>query len=345
MKCQTAVAVAAATLFVGTAAAVSCSEKYPQSAAFFGSMGCASALIFANLGSAYGTAKSGVGVAHLGILHADRIMRGIVPVVMAGILGIYGLIVAVIINDNITAEDQSYSSFAGYLHFGAGLAAGLSSLAAGLSIGIAGDASARAYGKQEKIFVAMILMKCQTAVAVAAATLFVGTAAAVSCSEKYPQSAAFFGSMGCASALIFANLGSAYGTAKSGVGVAHLGILHADRIMRGIVPVVMAGILGIYGLIVAVIINDNITAEDQSYSSFAGYLHFGAGLAAGLSSLAAGLSIGIAGDASARAYGKQEKIFVAMILMLIFAEALGLYGLIIALLMNNTAGKVTAGCS
>lgn len=168
-------------------------------------------------------------------------------------------------------------------------------------------------------------------------------AATLSCADVYPQSAAFFGSMGCASALVFANLGSAYGTAKSGVGVAHLGILHAERIMRGIVPVVMAGILGIYGLIVSVIINNNIKTDQNSYSSFSGYLHFGAGLAAGLSSLAAGLSIGIAGDASVRAYGKQEKIFVAMILMLIFAEALGLYGLIIALLMNNTANKVAYG--
>lgn len=170
-------------------------------------------------------------------------------------------------------------------------------------------------------------------------------AAATSCDDKYPQSAAFFGSMGCASALIFANLGSAYGTAKSGVGLAHLGILHAERIMRGIVPVVMAGILGIYGLIVAVIINGNIKTDDNSYAAFSGYLHFGAGLAAGLSSLAAGLAIGIVGDASVRAYGKQEKIFVAMILMLIFSEALGLFGLIIALLMNNTANKVAAGCS
>ncbi|ESL12012.1 vacuolar ATP synthase [Trypanosoma rangeli SC58] len=178
-----------------------------------------------------------------------------------------------------------------------------------------------------------------------AAFIATGAAAAgvISCAEVYPQSAAFFGSMGCASALIFANLGSAYGTAKSGVGVAHLGILHAERIMRGIVPVVMAGILGIYGLIVSVIINNNIKTETHSYSAFSGYLHFGAGLAAGLSSLAAGLSIGIAGDASVRAYGKQEKIFVAMILMLIFAEALGLYGLIIALLMNNTANKVNYG--
>jgi V-type H+-transporting ATPase 16kDa proteolipid subunit len=183
------------------------------------------------------------------------------------------------------------------------------------------------------------------AVAIGALAVAAAESSAPACADKYPQSAAFFGAMGCASALIFANLGSAYGTAKSGIGLAHLGIIHADRIMRGIVPVVMAGILGIYGLIVAVIINNNIKTENNSYASFAGYMHFGAGLAAGLSSLAAGLAIGIVGDTSVRAYGKQEKIFVAMILMLIFAEALGLYGLIIALLMNNTANKVAAGCA
>ena len=192
-----------------------------------------------------------------------------------------------------------------------------------------------------------MVSKTQLAVGAAAvgAIAVAAEGAAPGCADKYPQSAAFFGAMGCASALIFANLGSAYGTAKSGIGLAHLGIIHADRIMRGIVPVVMAGILGIYGLIVAVIINNNIKTENNAYASFAGYMHFGAGLAAGLSSLAAGLAIGIVGDTSVRAYGKQEKIFVAMILMLIFAEALGLYGLIIALLMNNTANKVAAGCA
>merc|ERR1719198_1233813 len=107
-------------------------DTYPQSAYFFGAMGCASALVFANLGAAYGTAKAGVGVAHLALVDHTRIMRGIVPVVMAGILGIYGLIVAVIIQSNIKTDVKNgyfqYPSAAGYIHFGAGLAAGLSSL-------------------------------------------------------------------------------------------------------------------------------------------------------------------------------------------------------------------------
>ena len=49
------------------------------------------------LGAAYGTAKSGVGIASMGVMNPGIVMKNIIPVVMAGVLGIYGLIVAVII--------------------------------------------------------------------------------------------------------------------------------------------------------------------------------------------------------------------------------------------------------
>ena len=50
-----------------------------------------------DLGAAYGTAKSGVGICSMGVLKPDLIMKSVIPVVMAGILGIYGMIVAVIL--------------------------------------------------------------------------------------------------------------------------------------------------------------------------------------------------------------------------------------------------------
>lgn len=50
---------------------------------------------------------------------------------------------------------------------------------------------------------------------------------------------------------------------------------------------------------------------------------------------AAGLAIGIVGDAGVRANAQQSQIFVGMILILIFAEALGLYGLIVALILSQ----------
>ena len=49
------------------------------------------------LGAAYGTAKSGVGVANMGVLHSEMVMKSIIPIIMAGVLGIYGLIVAVLL--------------------------------------------------------------------------------------------------------------------------------------------------------------------------------------------------------------------------------------------------------
>ena len=56
-------------------------------------------------GAAYGTAKSGVGIASMGVMRPELVMKSIVPVVMAGVLGIYGLIIAVIISTGSKSLD------------------------------------------------------------------------------------------------------------------------------------------------------------------------------------------------------------------------------------------------
>merc|ERR1712113_562498 len=160
--------------------------------------------------------------------------------------------------------------------------------------------------------------------------------------ELCPPTAPFFGFMGAAVALIFANLGAAYGTAKSGVGVSSMGVMKPDLVMKSIIPVVMAGVLGIYGLIIAVIIGNKVeppVSGVTKYSSFSGFGHLAAGLACGLSGLAAGIAIGIVGDAGVRASAQQAKLYVGMVLILIFAEALGLYGLIVGLILTSKEGK------
>jgi hypothetical protein len=106
-------------------------------------------LPFSDLGAAYGTAKSGVGLSSMGVMKVCRVfrlfriqvfsspssphsihflipdslslipiqpelvMRNIIPVVMAGVLGIYGLIVAVVLIQAGTT--QSVPSFIRYL--------------------------------------------------------------------------------------------------------------------------------------------------------------------------------------------------------------------------------------
>ncbi|KAM0858154.1 hypothetical protein ACQ4PT_042365 [Festuca glaucescens] len=156
------------------------------------------------------------------------------------------------------------------------------------------------------------------------------------------ETAPFFGFLGAAAALVFSCMGAAYGTAKSGVGVASMGVMRPELVMKSIVPVVMAGVLGIYGLIIAVIISTGINPKAKPYFLFDGYAHLSSGLACGLAGLAAGMAIGIVGDAGVRANAQQPKLFVGMILILIFAEALALYGLIVGIILSSRAGQSRA---
>jgi V-type H+-transporting ATPase proteolipid subunit len=106
----------------------------------------------------------------------------------------------------------------------------------------------------------------------------------------------------------------------------------------------MAGIIGIYGLVVSVLIANDL---GQSIPLYTGFIQLGAGLAVGLAGMAAGyvlsrypflgsvpfgseltllacsFAIGIVGDAGVRGTAQQPRLYVGMILILIFAEVLG----------------------
>ena len=143
----------------------------------------------------------------------------------------------------------------------------------------------------------------------------------------------FYGYMGITCALVFANLGAAYGTAKSGVGICAMGIMKPSSIIKGVIPVIMAGILGIYGLIVAVILGQKLSGENVYIDIKKGYQYLGSGLCCGLTSLGAGIAIGIGGEAGVRALGQQDKVFVGMMLLLIFSESVCIYRLIFSLIL------------
>lgn len=110
----------------------------------------------------------------------------------------------------------------------------------------------------------------------------------------------------------------------------------------------MSGIIAVYGLVMAVLISGSLNPLDD-YSlykfvshlcvlTFCGIIHLSAGLCVGLTGLAAGYCIGIVGDQGVRSYLLQQKIFVGLVLILIFAEVLGLYGLIVGLILNTRGG-------
>jgi len=172
-------------------------------------------------------------------------------------------------------------------------------------------------------------------------------------SDLCPVYAPLFSASGCTTAIVFSSLGAAYGTAKSSAGIFSAGTLHPDLGVRLLLPTVFSGILAIYGLVTSVLIANHIRPELPLYTAL---INLGSGLSVGLCGLAAGFAIGIAGDAGCRSIAMQPRMFVSMVLILIFGEVLGewseakacirrepepftgLYGLIVALVVDTRAG-------
>ncbi|KTW28708.1 V-type ATPase, C subunit [Pneumocystis jirovecii RU7] len=161
----------------------------------------------------------------------------------------------------------------------------------------------------------------------------------MSISESCPSYSSFFGFAGVTAAMTLSSIGAAYGTAVSGMGIAGIGQFKQELIMKSFIPVVMSGIIGViilkvYGLVISVLIAGNLSPM-KNYSLFDGLIHLAAGLCVGMTGMASGYSIGIIGDSGVRSYMRQPKIFVSMVLVLIFSEVLGLYGLIVALILSK----------
>jgi V-type H+-transporting ATPase proteolipid subunit len=66
-------------------------------------MGAAAAIIFSSLGAAYGTAKSGTGIAAMSVMRPELIMKSIIA--------IYGLVIAVLIAGGINPASEGYKLY------------------------------------------------------------------------------------------------------------------------------------------------------------------------------------------------------------------------------------------
>lgn len=45
--------------------------------------------------------QSAVGICSMGVMHPELIMKSVIPVIMAGIIGIYGLVVAMVLKGKV----------------------------------------------------------------------------------------------------------------------------------------------------------------------------------------------------------------------------------------------------
>jgi V-type H+-transporting ATPase proteolipid subunit len=132
-------------------------------------------------------------------------------------------------------------------------------------------------------------------------------------------------------------------TLFAGLGAA-LVTRHQD--LFAMIPVIQAGVLAVYGIIIGYLLTRKITA-DGKLSVVDGYKYLSVGLSVGLACLASGFGMALylkklneeeyffvrKGRGASPSSASKKGSYTTFILCLIFFESIGLYGLIIALFL------------
>ncbi|KAF6003292.1 ATPase, H transporting, lysosomal 21kDa, V0 subunit b [Cyanidiococcus yangmingshanensis] len=151
----------------------------------------------------------------------------------------------------------------------------------------------------------------------------------------------WFAYVGVAFAIGLSVLGAAWGIFVTGSSLVGASI-HAPRITsKNLVSVIFCEAVAIYGIIVAIVMATRIGysahAETDTVTKYGGYALFAAGLVVGLSNLFCGLSIGVTGSSCALADAQDATLFVKLLIVEIFASALGLFGVIAGIIISSKA--------
>lgn len=113
---------------------------------------------------------------------------------------------------------------------------------------------------------------------------------------------------------------------------------------KNLISILFCEAVAIYGVISNVLfsmkVHFNPALTRENY--FTGYAIFWAGITVGISELACALAVGIIGSAAVLADAHNPKLFVKVLVVEIFASAIGLFGLIVGFLQVMGADPIVA---
>ena len=151
-------------------------------------------------------------------------------------------------------------------------------------------------------------------------------------------------SIGTGLAVALSVIGAAWGIFLSGISIMGGGVKAPRIYTRNLISIIFSEVVAIYGLITAIVFNSKLNRvlpnELGEYSlgvHFAGFALFSGGIAVGLSNLACGICVGIVGSGAALADAMNPSLFIRVLVIEIFASAIGLFGLIVGIVMVTKA--------